>query len=61
MRLSRYGVRIYDGHYPEEFESLYLDYFEMTADEFHEVLNRWTNTELFEVNGHNRSARFTIS
>ncbi len=53
-------VRIYDGHYPEEFEALYLDYYEMTADEFHGTLNRWTNTELFEVNGRNRSARFTI-
>jgi hypothetical protein len=54
-------VRIYDGQYPEEFEQLYLDYFEMTADDFHNILNLWTNTELFEISGYSRNARFRIS
>jgi len=45
-------VRIYDGHYPEEFIETYLDYYEMTKDEFDIVLDRWANKDLFEkVNG----------
>ena len=53
-------VRIYDGQYPHEFEDLYLDYFQMSAGEFHAVLNRWTNQNLFEVNGPIRTPRFTV-
>lgn len=53
-------VRIYDGQYPEEHESLYLDYFEMSADEFHSVLNRWTNPQLFEINNRSRSPKFRV-
>lgn len=53
-------VRIYDGQYPEEHEERYLDYFEMTADEFHSVLNRWTNPQLFEVNNGKRTPKFRL-
>ena len=46
-------VRLYDGHFPEEFLPLYLDYYEMDRSEFDAVLDRWVNRELFEkVNGH---------
>jgi hypothetical protein len=41
-------VRLYDGHYPEEFMQLYLDYYQMTQTEFDAVLDRYTNQELFE-------------
>ncbi|WP_164662008.1 N-acetyl sugar amidotransferase [Tropicibacter sp. Alg240-R139] len=41
-------VRMYDGHYPEEFIDMYLEYYEMTKDEFDAVLDKWANTELFE-------------
>jgi N-acetyl sugar amidotransferase len=41
-------VRLYDGHYPEEFMQLYLDYYQMTQAEFDAVLNRYANQELFE-------------
>lgn len=45
-------VRLYDGHYPEEFMSLYLDYYSMTPAEFDAVLDKWANKTLFEkVNG----------
>jgi N-acetyl sugar amidotransferase len=54
-------VRIYDGHYPEEFEALYLDYFKLTADEFHRVLNNWTNRDLFQVEGSNRVPKFQVT
>lgn len=46
-------VRLYDGHFPEEFVKLYLDYYEMGRSEFDAVLDRWVNRELFDkVNGY---------
>lgn len=42
-------VRIYDGQYPHEYEDLYLDYFELSPEDFHGVLEKWTNKELFDV------------
>ena len=41
-------VRLYDGHYPEDFMQLYLDYYQMTRDEFDAVLDKWVNEDLFE-------------
>jgi N-acetyl sugar amidotransferase len=41
-------VRLYDGHYPEEFIDTYLDYYRMTKAEFDEALDRWANRDLFE-------------
>ena len=41
-------VRLYDGHYPEEFIQKYLAYYEMTQAEFDVVLDRYANRELFE-------------
>ena len=41
-------VRLYDGHYPEEFIQLYLEYFQMTQAEFDQVLDRYANKDLFE-------------
>jgi len=45
-------VRLYDGLYPEEFVETYLDYYQMTREDFDAVLDNWANKELFEkVNG----------
>ena len=41
-------VRLYDGHYPEEFIKLYLNYYRMTQSEFDGVLDRYANKELFK-------------
>ncbi len=41
-------VRLYDGHYPEEFIETYLDYYQMSAGDFDAALDRWANTALFE-------------
>lgn len=41
-------VRIYDGIYPEEYIQQYLEYYEMTKDEFDGVLDKWANKELFK-------------
>ena len=40
-------VKLYDGHYPEEFLETYLKYYEMSQDQFDLVLDRWVNKELF--------------
>jgi hypothetical protein len=45
-------VRMYDGLYPSELIDLYLDYYQMTSDEFEDVLDQFANKNLFEkVNG----------
>ncbi len=40
-------VRLYDGHYPEEFMEQYLGYYQMTQAEFDAVLDRYANQDLF--------------
>ena len=55
-------VRLYDGHYPGEFEDVYLEYFEMSRDEFLGVLRKWANPHLFdETEPGIWKAKFTIS
>ena len=45
-------VLLYDGHYPEECIDTYLDYYQITKEEFDSILDKWANKELFEkVNG----------
>lgn len=63
--LSRQGalelVAAFDGVYPEEFEDLYLDYFEMKREEFLAVLKRWTNPDLFDWTGGRPVKRFEVA
>lgn len=40
-------VNIYDNQYPENFEKMYLDYYQMTKIEFERVLDRHVNKNLF--------------
>ncbi len=44
-------VRLYDNQYPEQFMSLYLDYYQMTQAEFDAVLDKYANKALFEKQG----------
>lgn len=53
-------VRLYDGHYPEEFMEKYLDYYQMTAVEFDGVFDRYANRDLFERTGGRWKPKFTI-
>jgi len=53
-------VRIYDGHYPEEFIDLYLDYYQMTLEEFHQVIDQYANKDLFEKINNRWCPRFTV-
>ena len=41
-------VNLYDGHYPEEFIEKYLNYYQMTLQEFEDVIDSWANEDLFE-------------
>lgn len=41
-------VRLYDGHYPEEFIEQYLAYYRMNKAEFDAVLDRYANRSLFD-------------
>lgn len=41
-------VRLYDNQYPDQFLDTYLDYYQMTLQEFDEVLDKWVNRGLFE-------------
>jgi len=53
-------VRLYDGAYPIEFEDTYLHYFQMSKDEFLNVLAKWTNQDLFDVDGHEITPKFVV-
>ena len=53
-------VRLYDGHYPEEFVGEYLEYYDMTKSEFEEVLDRYANRKLFEKVGGRWLPRFEV-
>jgi N-acetyl sugar amidotransferase len=53
-------VRLYDGHYPEEFIEQYLAYYGMTQSEFDDVIDRYANKELFEKTDGRWMPRFTV-
>lgn len=40
-------VRLYDGHYPEEFMDTYLDYYQISKRAFDAVLDKYANPQLF--------------
>lgn len=39
-------VRIYDSQFPDDYREQYLDYFEMTREEFEAVIDKWANKDL---------------
>jgi hypothetical protein len=41
-------VKLYDGHFPEEFIDDYLEYYQMDRNEFDGVLDHYANKALFE-------------
>jgi len=41
-------VMAYDNQYPHDFIDLYLEYYEMTKEEFDVVLDKYANKDLFE-------------
>jgi len=53
-------VNLYDGHYPEEFIETYLNYYQMTLQEFNDVIDSWANEDLFEKIDGYWKPKFTI-
>jgi N-acetyl sugar amidotransferase len=53
-------VRLFDGHYPEEFISLYLDYYRMSKPEFDAVLDHYANHDLFTKIDGRWTPNFTV-
>jgi N-acetyl sugar amidotransferase len=41
-------VRLFDGNFPEESLSIYLEYYQMTHEEFDKNLDKWANKNLFQ-------------
>ena len=39
-------VKLYDNHYPKEFINLYLDYYQISLNQFNKILNKWANKKL---------------
>jgi len=40
-------VKLYDAYYPEEFIEFYLDYYQLSKQEFTDVVDNWANKDLF--------------
>jgi N-acetyl sugar amidotransferase len=40
-------VRLYDGHYPQQYINTYLDYYELDRKAFDETIDRYANRQLF--------------
>jgi hypothetical protein len=53
-------VSIYDGEYPEIFNDLYLDYYEMSQKQFDEVLDKYANKALFSKIDGRWKAKFKV-
>ena len=53
-------VRVYDGHYPEEFIDTYLEYYQISMDEFDAVLDKWANKNLFSKKNGRWEAQFEV-
>jgi len=53
-------VNLYDGGYPHDQIEMYLDYYEMTREDFNLVIDRWTNKELFEKKDGYWEPKFSI-
>ncbi|MEL6635809.1 MAG: N-acetyl sugar amidotransferase [Bacteroidota bacterium] len=54
-------VKLYDNQYPEIFEQTYLDYYEMSKEEFQAVLDKWANRDLFEKIDGRWMPKFTVA
>ncbi len=54
-------VRLYDGWFPEEFMETYLEYYEMTREEFDAVLDCWANKDLFAKEDGRWTPKFTVT
>jgi N-acetyl sugar amidotransferase len=54
-------ARKFDGEFPAQHVPSYLDYYDMSLDEFNEVLDKWANKELFEKKDGLWKPTFTVA
>ena len=54
-------VRLYDGMFPSEYLDMYLDYYQMSEDEFMAVIDRWANKDILEKRDGFWKPKFSIS
>lgn len=63
-RISRdEGIRLineYDEQYPEQFEQQYLDYYQLTKEEFYETIDEFANKNLLEKRGGHWKKKFRL-
>ena len=53
-------VKLYDGQYPDEFIDQYLDYYQMSLNEFNKVIDKWANKDLFKYEKGRWKPKFEI-
>lgn len=53
-------AEMYDNHFPEEYLKDYCDYYQITEEEFLEVIDRHVNKELFKKEGRYWVPKFSI-
>ena len=53
-------VRVYDGKYPEKFIETYLEYYQMSLDDFNLVIDKWANQNLFVKKNGRWEAQFEV-
>ena len=53
-------VNLYDGHYPTQYLNQYLEYFQMTKDQFDLVIDKYANKQLFEKKNDAWKPRFEV-
>ena len=54
-------VRLYDGHFPEEFLSEYLEYYKVDEIDFIDILDKYANKDLFEKVGNRWIPKFEVA
>ena len=54
-------VRLYDGLYPENYIETYLEYYQMTQEEFDAIIDRWANKDLFSKKDNRWTPNFEVS
>jgi hypothetical protein len=54
-------VKMFDGKYPDIWESQYLDYYQLTKEDFYGILESHTNNDLFEFKKGRVKPKFEIA
>ena len=53
-------VKLYDASYPEKFLDTYLNYFQLSENQFKKIIDKWVNKKLFKKTKSGWKAKFKI-